>query len=241
MRRLWWLGLLAGVLIGCHSRPEETVLAEFATSLSGRTRGQRHNALLSARRVSGTVLPSNTTWSFNQCVGQWIRGEGYVRAPVSYGGILVPAWGGGVCQTSTAVYNAALLAGLEVVERHPHVIAPRYVAPGLDAAVAQGIADLKVRNPYPFPVRLELSEERSQLRCRVVALAPETVVRQVVPECSLEREVRATMAPLQVVGFRAQPGQKGMLVRLWRVKRLHGETVRELCHETYYPPIPEGR
>jgi vancomycin resistance protein YoaR len=158
------LGLLAVCVSGCQSARapangstirQWTPLVEFATSLEGRTQGQRHNATLAAKRLHGAILAPDATWSFNQTVGQWVRSEGYVRAPVSYGGVLVPAWGGGVCQTSTTLYNAALLAGLEVVERHPHTIAPSYIAPGRDAAVAHGIADLKLRNPYPFPCRIE--------------------------------------------------------------------------------------
>ncbi len=215
-------------------------IAKFATSLEGRTPAQRHNALLAARRIDGQTLAPNAAWSFNACVGEWVRSEGFQRAPVSYGGILVPAWGGGVCQTATNVYNAALLAGLEVVERHPHAVAPHYVAPGLDAAVAQGIADLRLRNPYPFPVRLRARAEGDRLLCVVEAHASEAEIARRVPRCELVWERLAVQAPLEVRGFRPQAGRPGMLTRLWRIKHWNGKTEREFCHETYYTPLPKG-
>ncbi len=237
---LLWLGLC---LAGCrHNAPSqsEILLVEFATSLEGRTQGQRYNATLAAKRVNGTILQPGELWSFNEAVGPWVRSEGYVRAPVSYGGILVPAWGGGVCQTSTTLYNAALLAGLEVVERHAHTIAPSYIPSGRDAAVAQGIADLKLRNPYPFPCRVQFTVARSRLVCKIYAHASAATVRQHVPECSLIPE-RLSISPAPVaVGFRTQTGRAGVRVRLWRVCTLNGETWRELCHESQYAPLPRG-
>ena len=217
-----------------------TPLVEFATSLEGRTPGQRHNATLAAKRVHGATLAPNATWSFNQTIGQWVRSEGYVRAPVSYGGVLVPAWGGGVCQTSTTLYNAALLAGLEVLERHPHTIAPSYIAPGRDAAVAQGIADLKLRNPYPFPCRIECFVRGDKLVCRIRAGASAEQVKQHARACTLETEVVSRAPAPAVAGFRKQPGRAGLRVRLWRVCTANGETRRELCHETQYAPLPRG-
>lgn len=84
----------------------------------------------------------------------WSVDQGYVKALVSYDGELVRAYGGGVCQTSTTLYNAALLAGLPIVERHPHVFVPHYIAPGRDAAVAFPGVDLRFRNPHPWPIRI---------------------------------------------------------------------------------------
>lgn len=241
-----WMGFLLGLglcFAGCQrgtTPPSQTLLVEFATSLEGRTQGQRHNAILSAKRVDGVILPPNATWSFNQTVGQWVRSEGYVRAPVSYGGILVPAWGGGVCQTSTTLYNAALLAGVEIVERHSHTIAPSYIDAGRDAAVAQGIADLKLRNPYPFPCQVEFTITESRLVCKIYAQASTETVRRTVPQCTLKPEIVASAPAPTAIGFRTQTGRAGVRVRLWRICSLNGETWREFCHETQYAPLPRG-
>jgi len=147
--------------------PSEAALAGYATTLVGRTPGQRHNARLAARALDGVVIAPGATFSFNRTVRSWTMDRGYVKAPVSYDGELVRAFGGGVCQTSTTLYNAALLAGLPVVERHAHVFAPTYVAPGRDAAVAQYDIDLRLSNPYPWPLRIQARAQGDRLEVRL--------------------------------------------------------------------------
>jgi len=155
------LVLVAGVtaiLIGSFAfsdLPREHVLASFGTPLSGRSHSQRHNSLLALSRLKGTVIQPGATFSFNRRVGTFSQDQGYRRAPVSYNGQLISDWGGGVCQTSTTLYNAALLAGMKIVERHRHRFAPGYIPPGRDAAVAYSNIDLKFQNPFPFSVRID--------------------------------------------------------------------------------------
>lgn len=139
------------------------VLGRYATSLAGRTRGQRGNAQRAARALDGMVIAPGAVFSFNKAVGSWSPDRGYVRAPVSYDGELVVDWGGGVCQTSTTLYNAALLAGLDVVQRHRHNWGPGYAPPGRDAAVAQTSIDLQLHNPYPWPVQLSAQTSETQI------------------------------------------------------------------------------
>lgn len=152
-----WLvaaGVAAALAIQLAATPPPSrLMAAYFTSLEGRTGSQRHNAHLALEQLRGAVVAPGETFSFNQTVGSLSRDQGFRRAPVSYNGTLIDDWGGGVCQTSTTLYNAALLAGLELVERHPHRFAPSYVPAGRDAAVAFSSVDLRFRNPYPFPVR----------------------------------------------------------------------------------------
>jgi vancomycin resistance protein YoaR len=161
--------------------PGETPLAGYATSLKGRTRGQKHNARLAARALDGRIVEPGAVFSFNRTVKSWSLDQGYVKAPVSFDGELVPAFGGGVCQTSTTLYNAALLAGLPIVERHPHVFAPRYVPPGRDAAVAYPGIDLRFRNPHPWPLRVRVSVEGERLNVRLMMLGADGQKPSVAP------------------------------------------------------------
>lgn len=165
--RAWVIALLLAVGAGavlCYQPGREPCLGRYATDLKSRTRNQRHNAMLAAKFLNGVVIPPRTVFSFNGSVGSWSRDVGYRKAPVSYNGQLVPSWGGGVCQTSTTLYNAALLAGLEVVERHPHRFATGYCPPGRDAAVAFNGIDLKLRNPFDKPIRIEAVERHASLQ-----------------------------------------------------------------------------
>ncbi len=152
--------LVAGLLLVFRLPRDGQVMGSYATSLAGRTHGQRHNARRAAQALDGLVIAPKALFSFNKSVGWWSPDRGYVRAPVSYDGELVVDWGGGVCQTSTTLYNAALLAGLTVVQRNRHNWAPKYVPPGRDAAVAQTDIDLQLRNPYPWPVTIHAQSKR---------------------------------------------------------------------------------
>lgn len=152
------LGIVAIGLGGAASLLAEPAgpitLARFSTSLVGRTKNQIHNATLSMSKLKSVTLGPGEVFSFNGTVGTYTCDAGYRKAPVSYNGQLIDGWGGGVCQTSTTLYNAALGAGLEVVERTHHRYAPRYAPPGRDAGVAYPNIDLKIRNPYDFPIQI---------------------------------------------------------------------------------------
>ncbi len=153
-------------------KPNEVVVSRYATSLDGRNRAQRQNAELALSRLDGTVVNPGETFSFNRKVGSFSRDQGYRKAPVSYNGQLVDSWGGGVCQASTTLYNTALLAGMQIVERNRHRFSPSYVEPGRDAAVAFNTIDLKFRNPYDFPVRIHAGEQGNRVDIEMLAAHP---------------------------------------------------------------------
>ncbi len=217
---LLWLAL-AAALLGLVGTSGWREVATFSTPLAGRSPNQRHNAVLAARALDGQVLQPGAELSFNRLVGPWTRFHGYRRAPVSYGGEMVMAYGGGVCQTSTTLYNAALLAGLRVAERDHHVWAPRYVDAGRDAAVAQQVADLRLVNVWRTPVRVSVRAEGDQLVARIGAR------RRPAWRCELVVEPLAAIVAPPRVEYRSttaggahrtvRAGQAGWRVRVWRL------------------------
>jgi vancomycin resistance protein VanW len=155
------LGILVGVAVvtglaflALCAPGGEQVIGSCVTSMSGRTGSQIHNVRLACKSINDFVIMPGRVFSFVQQVGSWTADKGYVQAPVSYDGEMVRSWGGGVCQASTTLYNAALNAGLEIVERHRHHWPAHYAPPGLDAAVAYRDIDLRIRNDLPEPVRI---------------------------------------------------------------------------------------
>ncbi|HEU4753601.1 MAG TPA: VanW family protein [Armatimonadota bacterium] len=222
-------------------REPEVVLARYVTSLKGRTPNQRHNVALATRTINGTVVPPGGTFSFNRRVGSWSSDSGYKRAPVSYDGELVPSWGGGVCQASTTLYNAALLAGLQVRERHRHRWFAHYVPPGRDAAVAYRNIDLRFTNPYAWPVRIEGEVRGELVEYRVIG-------REQPPDrYDIRQQVRSVTEPLVVrqpwregLPLRRvrNPGKRGCRVLTYRVRMRNGQEVaRELLSDDAYPAM----
>ena len=84
--------------------------------------------------------------SFNETTGERTKNAGYMPAKIISSGTFVEGFGGGVCQVSTTLYNACLLAGLEIVEVHNHSLPVSYVEPSFDAMVNQGSSDLIIKN-----------------------------------------------------------------------------------------------
>lgn len=128
-------------------------LSRFTTYFDGSNSPRRHNIALAASRIAGTVIGPGESFSFNEAVGKRTRSNGFRVAAVISDGEFVPGVGGGVCQTSTTLFGAALRAGLEIAESRPHSLAVEYAEPSQDAMVSE-YSDLKLKNPYPFPVYL---------------------------------------------------------------------------------------
>ncbi len=112
------------------------------------------NIARAARSVDGWVLQPGEEFSFNRATGLRTRANGYLDAPVFIDGKLVPDAGGGVCQVSTTLFNAVLLAGLAVTERTCHFAPVAYVPIGQDATVADNYLDFRFVNNLTKPVYL---------------------------------------------------------------------------------------
>lgn len=130
------------------------IIGEYSTSFKGSSSGRIHNIKLSAESLNNKLIMPGEEISYNATTGPRQRKFGYEEAPVIQNGELTPGIGGGVCQTSTTLYNALLLSDLTITERHPHSIAASYVPRGQDGAVATGYLDLKFKNDYDFPIYL---------------------------------------------------------------------------------------
>lgn len=110
------------------------------------------NIALSASALNGRMVKPGETLSFNDCTGQRTGEKGYREAGAIAGGILVDDTGGGVCQTSSTLFNAVVRADLEIVRRYAHSWPSSYVNKGEDATVNWPSLDFVFRNNGEFPV-----------------------------------------------------------------------------------------
>ncbi len=123
----------------------EEPLSGFSTGITGGGEGRITNIKISAQDINNTLIFPGQVFSFNRETLPRTWERGYRFAPIIVNGDALGI-GGGICQVSTTVYNAALEADLEIIERHPHSLPVDYVAPGRDAAVAGDYLDMKFRN-----------------------------------------------------------------------------------------------
>ena len=134
-------------------QPQNLVLrSSFFTSYSKSTDERKHNIALASKSINNAFVDVNGEFSFNHTVGERTKQRGYKEAKIIVGGEFVDGVGGGVCQVSTTLYNAVLLAGLKVIEYHPHSLPVSYVAPSFDAMVNSSWADLKFVNNTHNPI-----------------------------------------------------------------------------------------
>ena len=129
-------------------------LSSYTTYFNQEEKDRSQNIAIAASLIDGIILQAYGEFSFNQTVGRRTAETGFKQAKIIVNGEYVLGVGGGVCQVSTTLYNAALKSGLTVTEFHPHSLRVGYVAPSRDAMVSSQ-SDLKLYNPYSHPVRLQ--------------------------------------------------------------------------------------
>ena len=142
------------------------ILGSYTTSFSPGDRGD--NIGLAASHLQGALVRSQATLSFNSIVGPRTRAAGYKNAGVIVNGEPAVDVGGGVCQVSSTLYNAILLAGMKPTERTNHSLVSSYVPAGRDATVADGLLDFVFQNPLPHPILLRVANSGSALTIYVL-------------------------------------------------------------------------
>jgi hypothetical protein len=261
LRREWLSGALAVVFVetslagsrraradatpdpglGGVSRPP---LARFTTTYEteGEHRPRAFNVELAADAIDGSVLPPGGVFSFNDTVGERTAAYGYQKSVVLRRHMLAEGTGGGPCQVASTLHAAALLAGLDVVERTAHSRPSAYIRMGLDATVVFPTVDLKLRNPRADRVVLRARAERGTLTAWAVADGPSrphvTLTSEIVERIPYPRALeRDASMPDDEVHVRAYgiPGYRTLRTRdiAWE------ERTRRDVRTDVYPPIPD--
>lgn len=131
------------------------LLGGFNTNYSSSTQNRCDNIATAAGKINGTVLYPGEEFSVYETIGPLDAANGYELAGAYENGQTVQSYGGGVCQVSTTLYNAVILAELEVTERSNHSMIVTYVKPSMDAAIAGDYKDLKFVNNQDVPIYIE--------------------------------------------------------------------------------------
>ena len=126
-------------------------VSSFSTKTT-KDQDRNTNIALSAAALNGRVVLPGETLSFNECTGQRTGAKGYREAGAIAGGVLVDDTGGGVCQTSSTLFNAVVRADLKIVKRSAHSWPSNYVEKGEDATVNYPSLDFVFKNEGEFPV-----------------------------------------------------------------------------------------
>ena len=222
-------------------------LVSAYTTTTTNNKNRNTNIQLSAEAINGLTVMPGEIFSFNGATGERTAAKGYKEAPAIAGGQSKDEVGGGVCQTSSTLFNAVARANLEIIERNPHAWPSSYIEKGLDATVNWPGLDFKFRNDTQWPVFIIAAYSNRKVTVNLYGMSLGSGVR-----IDLESEVTKTIPQPQgteyVINTDLAPGEskktitgrKGYEVNTWKVwYQGNRETKRELLFKTTYKAYQE--
>ena len=214
--------------IGTEAFPYE--ISTYSTKYDVSNTNRSQNLKLASDKINGTVLMPGEEFSYNQVVGKRTVEAGYKNAKIYSNGQVVDGLGGGICQISSTLYNAVLLADLEITERRNHYFKTSYVPAGRDATVVWGSIDFKFKNTRTYPIKIESKVSNGIAEFKIHGIKEEKeydikifpVVTQTIPYGTQE-----IIDPTLMPGTKrtVQSGSSGCKVTTYVEKSLDGITV----------------
>ena len=217
-------------------------LATYTTRYDPSNKNRSNNIAISSEKIDGTIIMPGEVFSYNQIVGERTIAAGYKEAGAYAGGKVVQDVGGGICQTSSTLYNAALLANLEITDRSNHQFLTSYVSAGRDATVSWGGIDFQFKNTRSYPIKIEASAKNGVCTMSIYGIKEETeyeVVIQSVVLSYIPYTTKYENDPTLEEGKEVveQSGYTGCTSEAYRILKLNGEVVSKtlLSKDTYDP------
>lgn len=223
-------------------------LSKYQTTFPLKTdndKARAENIRLAVKAYDGTILLPGETFSFNNVVGKRTTQKGYQKALVySTNGISMGV-GGGICQASSTLYNACLLANLKIDERNPHFFTVPYVPLGSDAAVSYGIEDFRFTNDTAWPVKINGKVVKDQVIVTLegtdedpeLEVVIQSSVLKIIPFEKKSVEDKSLSPGSSVV---VQPGSDGAVVDTFFTLKRGKEIISSYkLYTTSYRALPE--
>lgn len=217
-------------------------LSEYSTIFDPSNRNRSNNLAISAEKIDGTIIMPGETFSYNQTVGERTIAAGYKEAGAYAGGKVVQDVGGGICQTSSTLYNAALLANLEIVDRSNHQFLTSYVDASRDATVAWGSIDFQFKNTRTYPIKIEASAKNGVCEMAIYGIKEdkeyevviESEVLSYIPFTTKYENDDSLEEGEEVI---EQSGYTGCTSEAYKILKLNGKVVSKtlLSKDTYDP------
>jgi len=145
-------------------------LATHETQFDKNDENRNTNIALAAKSINGKIVQPGETFSYNETVGPTIERRGYKESIIYVDGEKEKGFGGGVCQVSTTLHNAAEEAGMTIMERHDHSRPVTYAESGDEAATSYGVIDFKFKNEKNHPVQINSTVQNGTIKVTIIAI-----------------------------------------------------------------------
>lgn len=224
----------------------QDVLGTFTTSFATSGKSRSANVENGCRLINGITLYPGEEFSTLDAITPFTVDNGYYMAASYLNGKVVDSLGGGICQVSTTLYNAVLLAELDVTQRYNHSMIVAYVDPSADAAIAESASkDFKFVNNTDAPIYVEGTIKNKKITVSIYGKEYRDANREV----SYESEILSVTQPGQDVIYADASRPIGYIVkesahvgykaRLWKVVKENGEVVeRSQVNSSTYKMTP---
>ncbi len=218
-------------------------LAAFQTTLPDPLPGEKDNVALAADLLAGAIVLPGDYFSLNQTIGPYNRERGFKDGPAYSGNNVVSAVGGGVCKIATTLYNVAVLANLNILERHVHGMLVPYVPPGQDATIVYGIKDFSFKNNSEYPLVIWADTEGDDLTIAIYggAYPPKVIWHHELLGWQKRQTIyRNNINLLPGEEKIVIPGADSVTVKSWiTIENFDGAPLTKDLGVNYYKPMPQ--
>ncbi len=222
------------------------LMGTFSTNFKSSGSNRSKNVKNGCAKINGTVIYPGETLSVYECVSPFTAANGYELAGSYLNGTTVESYGGGICQVSTTLYNAAIRAELDIAMRFNHSMIVNYVDPSADAAIAGTYKDLRIVNNYENPIFIEGVCSGGIITFNIYGVETRTPGREVIFESeTLSTEdlpIQFNLSSSYALGYYNvdQSAHQGIKSRLWKVVKENGKQVsRDIFNNSTYKASPK--
>ncbi|NMB41928.1 MAG: hypothetical protein GX996_08335 [Firmicutes bacterium] len=230
-------------LKACRRCETRLRMAAFQITLLDILPEEKYNMVLAADLLSGIVVEPGEHFSFNGAIGPYSKERGFKEGPIYSGNSVMMAAGGGVCKVATTLYNVAVLANLDILERHPHSMLVPYVFPGQDATVAYGSLDFSFKNGTDYPLLIWTGTKANTLTVAIYG-------RSHPPKVAWHHELLSWQKKHTVYRHNPNlspgeervvvPGAGSVTVKVWlTIENIDGSSFTKDLGIIYYNPMPK--
>ncbi|MBU4350381.1 VanW family protein, partial [bacterium] len=220
-------------------------LGTYSTSLENKEEDTIYNIRLASEVINGILVKPQEIFSFNKYVGPAEKADGYKESTIIANGVFVNGYGGGICQVSSTLYNAALLANLPIVERYNHTVygeVTKYVPLGQDAAIFYGFKDLRFKNNSDHTIVIFSKVFKDILQVNIFGGNEDKAEVEIISKdkkvinYQIIREKDSKLEAGQKIVV--QEGVPGYQIKTYRIVRKDGEEKIEFLAEDTYKSVP---
>lgn len=217
-------------------------LSKYTTIYDAGNKSRANNIALACKTINGTIILPGETFSYNKVLGNTTKEKGYQLGGAYVGGKVVQAYGGGICQVSTTLYNSVLYANLEIVERYNHSYAVSYVPAGRDATVSYGGKDFKFKNNRKYPIKIVANAKNGVVNISLKGIKEDKeydieISSSVLSTTSFETTYQDNNTLAEGKQKIIQKGHNGYKSKAYKIVKYNGKVISKtlLSSDTYKP------